>query len=135
MEIPYLNHFYNTNTYLVGAPNDYIYALRGEKKEMVCVKIIWTPYNLTTLKEVLRNNQYLRLKGIKTFKEEGENIMDRLVSIEERRLPQDINYEEILDDVTRQRLYERRLKLTKAIPIMWREITLLEDENQDQISI
>ena len=31
-------------------------------------------------------------------------------------------------------LYESRLKLTKAIPIMWREITLLEDKNQDQIS-
>ena len=39
-----------------------------------------------------------------------------------------------LDDVTRQKLYERRLKLTKAIPIMQREITLLEGENQDQIS-
>ena len=84
VEIPYLNHFYNTNTYLVGAWNEYIYALRGEKKEMVCMKIMWTPYNLTNLEEVLRNNQYLRLKGIKTFEEEGENIMDRLVSIEER---------------------------------------------------
>ena len=41
----------------------------------------------------------------------------------------------ILDNVTRQRLYDRRLKLTKAIPIMWREITLLEGENQGQISI
>ena len=100
---------------------------------MVCMKTMWTPYNLITLGEVLRNNQYLKLKGIKTF-EEGKNIMDRLVSIEERRLPQDINYEEILDDVTRQRLHERRLKLKKAIPIMQREITLLEDKNQDQIS-
>ena len=84
VEIPYLNHLYNTNIYLVGAWNDYIYALRGGKKEMVCVKIMWTPYNLITLEEVLRNNQYLRLKGIKTFEEEGENIMDGLVSIEER---------------------------------------------------
>ena len=61
--------------------------------------------------------------------------MDRLVSIEERQLPQGINYGEILDNITRQRLYDRRLKLTKAIPIMWREITLLEDKNQDQVSI
>ena len=45
VEISYLNHLFFTNTYLVGAWNDYIYALRGEKKEMVCVKIMWTPYS------------------------------------------------------------------------------------------
>ena len=78
------------------------------------MKIMWTPYNLTTLEELLRNNQYLRLKGIKTFEEEGENIMDRLISIEERRLPQDIHYKEILDDITRQRLYEKRAKTDKG---------------------
>ena len=35
----------------------------------------------------------------------------------------------------RQKLYERRLKLTKALPIMLRELSQLEDENPDQIEL
>ena len=46
--------------------------------------------------EHLRDNQYLRLKGIKRFEEEGENIMSRLVSEEEATLPQDIDFKTIL---------------------------------------
>ena len=48
---------------------------------MVSVKTMLTPYNLVALEELLRNNQYLRLKGIKRFEEEGENLMNRLVNI------------------------------------------------------
>ena len=93
IKIPYLRRFYSTESYLVGKQNDCIYALRSdEEKEMVCVKIMWIPYDLIVLEELLRNNQYLRLKGIKTFEEEGENILDRLVSEEERAVPQDINF-------------------------------------------
>ena len=109
--------------------------LKGEEKEMVCVKTMWTPYNLVALKELLRSNQYVRLKGIKRFEEEGENIMNSLVSTEERSLPKGIGFGKILNYEARQKLYERRLKMTKAIPIMLREITALEDENQDQISL
>ena len=71
--------------------------LKGEEKEMVCVKTMWTPYNLVALKELLRSNQYVRLKGIKRFEEEGENIMDRLVSTEERSLPKGIGFGKILN--------------------------------------
>ena len=86
IRIPYLERFYNTEVYLVGKQNDTIYAWRGEEKEMVCVRILWAPYNLVSLEECFRNNQYLRLKGISSFEEEGENILNRLVSIEERTL-------------------------------------------------
>ena len=109
IRIPYLQRFYNSETYLVGKQNDYIYALRGKEKEMLCIKILWIPYDLVVLEELLRDNQYLRLKGIKRFKEEGEN-MSRLVSGEERTLPQDIDFKTILNYKDRQRLYERRLK-------------------------
>ena len=102
---------------------------------MVCVRTMWTPYNQVALKELLRNDQYLRPKGIKRFEEEGENIMNRLLSIEERSLLKCIDFRKILNYEARQKLYERRLKMTKAIPIMLREITALEDENQDQISL
>ena len=34
-----------------------------------------------------------------------------------------------------QKLYERRLKLTKALPILLRELSQLEDENPDQIEL
>ena len=61
IRIPYLDQFYNTEVYLIGKQNDVICALRGEEKEMVCVKILWAPYNLVALEELLRNNQYLRL--------------------------------------------------------------------------
>ena len=43
IRIPYLESFYNTEVYLVGKQNDTIYALRGEEKEMVCVRILWAP--------------------------------------------------------------------------------------------
>ena len=87
IRIPYLDQFYNTEVYLMVKWNDVIYALRGEEKEMVCVKILLVTYNLVVLEELSRNNQYLRLKGISRFEEEGENIMNRLVSTEERSLP------------------------------------------------
>ena len=61
IRIPYLDRFYNTEVYLVGKQNDTMYALRGEEKEMVCVRILWAPYDLVSLEECLRNNQYLRL--------------------------------------------------------------------------
>ena len=80
---------------------------------MVCVKILWTPYNLMVLEEFLRNNQYL---------------MNRLVSIEERSLPQEIDFRKLLN-------YEARQKLYEALPIMLREKSLLEEENQDQIEL
>ena len=49
IRIPYLQRFYNTETYLVGKQNDYIYALRGKEKEMLCIKILWIPYDLVVL--------------------------------------------------------------------------------------
>ena len=127
IRIPYLVRFYNTEVYLVGKQNDTIYALRGEEKEMVCVRILWAPYNLVSLEECLRNNQYLRLKGISSFEEEGENILNKLVSIEERTLLKGIDSRTCLNYEMRQKLYERRLKLTKALPIMLRELSQLED--------
>ena len=124
LRIPYVCRFYNTEVYLVGQQNNFIYVLRTREKEMVCVKITWTPNNM---EELLKNNQYLRLQGIKRFEEDSKNIMNRLVSMEDFR--KILNYE------ARQKLYERRLKITKAILIMLREITSLADENQDQISL
>ena len=128
IKIPYLRRFYSTESYLVGKQNDCIYALRSdEEKEMVCVKITWISYDLVALEELLRDNQYLRLKGINTFEEEGENILDRLVSEEESAVPQDINFTKVLSYGDRQRLYEGRLKLTKALPIMLQEMCQLEN--------
>ena len=92
VRIPYLHRFYDTEIYLVGKQNNYIYTLRGEEKEVVCMKTLWTPYNLVALEELLRNNQHLRLKGIKSFKEEGKAILNKLVSIEERKLPEGIDF-------------------------------------------
>ena len=135
IRIPYLERFYNTEVYLVGKQNDTIYALRGEGKEMVCVRILWAPYDLVSLEECLRNNQYLRLKGISSFEEEGENILNRLVIIKERTLLKVIDSRTCLNYEMRQKLYERRLKLTKALPIMLRELSQLEDENPDQIEL
>ena len=98
----------STEFYLVGKQNDYIYTLRaGDEKEMECVKILWTLYDLVALEELLRDNQYLRLKGIKRFEEEGENILNKLVSEEERTVPQDIDFTTILSYRDRQKLYER----------------------------
>ena len=138
IKIPYLRRFYSTESYLVGKWNDCIciYAVRSdEEKEMVCVKIMWIPYDLVALEELLRDNQELRLKGIKTFEEEGKNILDRLVSEGERAVPQDINFTKVLSYGDRQRLYERRLKLTKALPIMLQEMCQLENENDDKIEL
>ena len=118
----------------MGKQNDYIYTLRGKEKEMVCIKLLWIPFNLVVLGELLRDNQYLRLKGIKRFEEEGENIMNRLVSEEERTLHQDIDFKTILSYEDRQKLYERRLKVTKALPIIQQEMCQLECENEDKIS-
>ena len=98
---------------------------------MVCVKILWIPYDLVALEESLRDNQYLRLMGIKRFEEEGKNILNELVSEEERTVPQDIDVTTILSYRDRQRLYERRLKLTKALPIIQQEMCQLENENED----
>ena len=99
------------------------------------MKILWTPYNLVVLEELLRDNQYLRLKGIQRFKEEGENILNKLVSKEERTVPQGIDFTTILSYRDRQKLYERRLKLTKALPILQQEMCQLENENEDKISL
>ena len=118
VRIPYLHRLYDTEIYLVGKQNNYIYALRGEEKEVVCVKTLWTPYNLVALEELLRNNQYLRLKGIKSFEEEGEAISNKLVNIEERNLPEGIDFGRMLNYTARQKLYKRRLKLTKALTII-----------------
>ena len=109
VRIPYLHRFYNTEIYLVGKQNNYIYALRGNEKEVICMKTLWTPYNLVALEELLRNNQYLILKGIKSFKEEGEAILNKLVSIEERKLLEGIDFRRMLNYPARQKLYERRL--------------------------
>ena len=135
IRIPYLEKFYNTEVYLVGKKNDIIYALRGEEKKMVFVRILWAPYNLVSLEECFRNNQYLRLKRISSFEEEGENILNRLVSTEERTLLKGIDSRTCLNYEMRQKLYERRLKLTKALPIILRELSQLEDENPDQIEL
>ena len=67
------------------------------------------------------------MKGIKIIEEEGENIMSRLVSEEERTLPQDIDFKTSLSYEDRQRLYERRLTLTKALPII-QEMCQLESQ-------
>ena len=88
-----------------------------------------------TRRTQVRNNQYLRLKGIRRFEEEGENIMNRLVSTEERSLPQEIDFRKLFNYEARQKLYKRRLKVMKALPIMLREIPQLEEENQDQIEL
>ena len=99
---------------------------------MVCIKILWIPYDLVVLEALLRDNKYLRLKGIIRFEEEGEN-MNRLVSEEKRTLPQDIDFTTILSYEDRQKLYERRLKLTKALPIIQQEMCQLKNENKDKI--
>ena len=103
------------------------------KTEMVYVKIMWIPYDLVTLEELLRDNQYLRLKGRKRFEEEGKNILNRLMSKEERMVPQD--FMKTLSYRDRQRLYKSRLKLTKALPIIHQEMYQLENENDDKIEL
>ena len=56
--------------------------------------------------------------------------MNRLVSTEERSLPQGIDFRKLLNYEARQKLYKRRLKLTKALPIMLREISQLEEKTK-----
>ena len=84
VKILHLSRFYNTDMFLVGKHNDCIYAVRGEETELLCMQILWIPYNLNQLEELLKEDHYLRWKGIMRFEEEGENLMDRLVSREER---------------------------------------------------
>ena len=95
---------------------------------------IWIPYNLNQLEELLKEDHYLRWKGITRF-EEGENLMDRLVSREERIIPKDMNFRTALTYKNRQKLYEKRLKLTKALPIIQHEMSELESENESKISL
>ena len=54
---------------------------------------------------------------------------------EERKLLKGIDFGRILNYPTRQKLYERRLKLTKVLTIVWKEMEHLEEENQDQITL
>ena len=79
IRIPYLERFYNREVYLVGKQNDTIYTLRGEEKKMVCVRILWTPYDLVS--SARRMFTLPETKGINSLEEEGENIINRLVSI------------------------------------------------------
>ena len=110
VKIPYLSRFYNTDMFLVGKHDDCIYAVRGEETELLCMRILWIPYNFNQLEELLKGDHYLRWKGIMRF-EEGENLMDRLVSREERIIPKDMNFRTALTYENRQKLYEKRLKL------------------------
>ena len=66
---------------------------------------------------------------------QGKNILNRLVSEEEKTVPQDINFTKVLSYGDRQRLLERRLKLTKALPTILQEMCQLENENDDKIEL
>ena len=57
------------------------------------------------------------------------------MSEEERMVPPDIDFTETLNCEDRQRLYRRRLKLTKALPIIHQEMYQLENENDDKIEL
>ena len=82
-----------------------IYAVRGEETKLLCMKILWIPYNLNQLEELLKEDHYLRWKGIMRFEDEGGNLMDRLVSREERITPKDMNFRTTLTYENRQKLY------------------------------
>ena len=71
VKIPHLSRFYNTDMFLVGKHNDCIYAVRGEETELLCMRILWIPYNLNQLEELLKEDHYFRQKGITRF-EEGD---------------------------------------------------------------
>ena len=135
LKIPYLSRFYNTDMFLVGKYNDCIYVVRGEETELLCMRILWIPYNLNQLEELLKEDHYLRWKGIMRFEEEGENLMDRLISREERIIPKEMDFRTALMYDNRQKLYEKRLKLTKALPTMQHEMSELESENETRISL
>ena len=64
VKILYLSRFYNTDMFLVGKHNDCIYVVRGEERELLCMQILWIPYNLNQLEELLKEDHYLRWKGI-----------------------------------------------------------------------
>ena len=57
------------------------------------------------------------------------------MSEEERAVPQDINITKVLSYGDRQRLYERRLKLTTALPIILQEMCQLENKNDDKTEL
>ena len=133
VKIQYLSRFYNTDMFLVGKHNDCIYAVRGEERELLCMQILWIPYNLNQLEELLKEDHYLRWKGIMRFEEQGENLMDRLVSREERIIPKEMNFRTALTYNNRQKLYDKRPKLTKALPIIQHEMSELESENESKI--
>ena len=135
MKIPYLSRFYNTDMFLVGKHNDSIYAVTGEETELLCMRILWIPYNLNQLEKLLKEDHYLRQKGITRFEEQGENLMDRLISREERIIPKNMNFRTALTYENRQKLYEKRLKLTKALPIIQHEMSELESKNESKISL
>ena len=61
--------------------------------------------------------------------------MDRLVSREERIIQKDMNFRTALTYENRQKSYEKRLKLTKALPIRQHEMSELESENESKISL
>ena len=61
--------------------------------------------------------------------------MDRLVSREERIIPKDMDFRTALTYDNRQKWYEKRIKLTKALPIIQYEMSELETENETKISL
>ena len=61
--------------------------------------------------------------------------MDKLVSREEMIIPKDMNFRTALTYKNRQKLYEKRLKLIKALPIIQHEMSELESENESKISL
>ena len=61
--------------------------------------------------------------------------MDRLVSREERIIPKDMDFRTALTNEDRQKLYEKRLKFTKVLPIIQHEMSELESENESKISL
>ena len=93
--------------------------------------MMWIPYNLKLLEDTLRNEQYLRIKGISTFEEEGKNIMKKLITKEEATLPVNIDYSQRLPYDNRKRLYMRCLKLVKALPLIQSEMVKLEEETHE----
>ena len=82
----------------------------------------------------MRNEQYLKIKGINTFEEKGKNIMKRLITEEEATLPMDIDFSQRPPYDDRNRLYMRRLKLVKALPLIQGEMMKLEEENSQKLN-
>ena len=97
--------------------------------------MMWISYDLKLLEDTLRNEQYLRIKGISTFEEEDKNIMKRLITRKEATLPMDIDYSQRLPHDDRKRLYMRCLKLVKAQPLIQGEMAKLEEENTQRLDL